>query len=263
MTHDSLIIRLTAANPSPLAVSTGPDVARPTWTRRRLRVAAVLAVAAVAVPAVAFADSIGGLLGISNQGTTVAASDTPFSSYPQLNAAMQQLGLTTMQLLGTEQGISFYAARNPDGHFCFAVASPAATGIGCRLDNEFPSAQDPLIDIFSTPKQIAGFAADDVADVVLLELEREHARNDPSHRQHLRPRQPARGRKRDRGGRRKRQRHHQPLDPTNPVDHPERQVRAEKSAPSSRRAEPTSAGAPRPGATRWLTRQHRSERPVR
>ena len=169
MTHDSLIIRLTAANPSPLAVSTGPDVARPTWTRRRLRVAAVLAVAAVAVPAVAFADSIGGLLGISNQGTTVAASDTPFSSYPQLNAAMQQLGLTTMQLLGTEQGISFYAARNPDGHFCFAVASPAATGIGCRLDNEFPSAQDPLIDIFSTPKQIAGFAADDVADVVLLD----------------------------------------------------------------------------------------------
>ena len=169
MTHDSLIVRLAAANPAPLAISTRPETPRPTWTRGRLRVAVVLAIGAVAVPTVAFADSIRSLLGISNQGTTVAARDTPFSSYPQLNDAMQQLGLATMQLLGTEQGISFYAARNPDGHFCFAVASSAATGVGCRLDKAFPSPQDPLIDIFSTPKQIAGFAADDVADVVLLD----------------------------------------------------------------------------------------------
>jgi hypothetical protein len=162
-----LIVRLAAANPVPVPLTT--PIASRSRSRRRLRLAAVLGAAAVAVPTVAFADSIGGLLGISNQGTTVAASDTPFSSYPELNAAMQQLGLTTMQLLGTEQGISFYAARNPAGHFCFAIAGPGATGLGCRLDNDFPSAQDPLIDMFSTPSHIEGFAADDVSEIVLLD----------------------------------------------------------------------------------------------
>jgi hypothetical protein len=87
----------------------------------------------------------------------------------KLNDVMQQLGLTTMQLLGERDGISFYAARNPDGHFCFAIASPLARGLGCRLDNEFPSDQDPLIDIFTSPEQIAGFAADDVANVAVLD----------------------------------------------------------------------------------------------
>ena len=65
MTHDSLIIRLTAANPAPLAISRRPDCPRVLpGLVARLRVAVVLAVLAVAVPAVAFADSIGGLLGI-------------------------------------------------------------------------------------------------------------------------------------------------------------------------------------------------------
>jgi hypothetical protein len=166
LSHDSLIMRLAAANPAPADLPV--PITNRTRSRRRLCLAAVLAAAAVAVPAVAFADSIEGLLGISNQGTTVVASQTPFSSFPELNAAMQHLGLTTMQLLGTEQGISFYAARNPAGHFCFAIASLGATGVGCRLDNEFPSTQDPLIDIFSTPRQIAGFAADNVAEIGLL-----------------------------------------------------------------------------------------------
>jgi hypothetical protein len=166
LTLDPLTARLAAANPSPLTL---PIRTRPARPRRRLGVIAVLAAAAVAVPAVAFADSIGDLLGISNQGTTVPANETPFSSDPKLNEAMQQMGLSTMQLLGQRDGISFYAARNPDGHFCFAIASPDATGVGCRLDNEFPSAQDPLIDMFSTPQQIAGFAADNVAELVLLD----------------------------------------------------------------------------------------------
>jgi hypothetical protein len=163
---DHLIARLAAANPAPLAL---PPRIRPARPRRRLRIAVVLAAAVVAVPTVAFADTIGGVLGISNQGTTVPAADTPFSSDPDLYAAMQQLRLTTMQLLGERDGISFYAARNPAGHFCFAVSSSLARGVGCRLDDEFPSMQDPLIDMFSSPEQIAGFAADGVADVVLLD----------------------------------------------------------------------------------------------
>ena len=176
---------------------------------------------------------------------------------------MEQLGLTTMQLLGTEQGISFYAARNPDGHFCFAVASPAATGVGCRLDNEFPSAQDPLIDIFSTPKQIAGFAADDVADVVVPNSSGNTLATIPvSGNIYALANPPAGGSEIEAVDGNGNVITSHSIAQT-PVDHPERQVRAEKSAPSSRRAEPTSAGAPRPGATRWLTRQHRSERPVR
>jgi len=164
MTSDPLIARLAAANPVPAPARFGRPVRRP-----RARLAVVLAAAAIALPTVAFADDIGSLLGISNQGTTVAASDTPFSSYPRLNEAMQQLGLTTMQLLGDRDGISFYAARNPAGHFCFAIASQVAKGVGCRLDDEFPSTQDPLIDIFSSPAHIAGFAADSVAAVALVD----------------------------------------------------------------------------------------------
>ena len=151
------------------------EAARPPRVRsaRRVRIAVVLAATVIAVPAVAFADTIGNALGISNQGTTVATSDTPLSSYPELNAAMQQLGLSTMQLLGVRDGISFYAARNPAGHFCFAFASPGGpgTGVGCRLDNAFPSPQDPLIDMFSTPQRLAGFADDDVAEIALLDAD--------------------------------------------------------------------------------------------
>jgi hypothetical protein len=169
MNSDPAIARLVAANPvpalAPSPVPAGPRVRR----RRRVQLAGTIVAAAIAIPAVAFADAIGDLLGISNEGTTVVASDTPFSHDPKLAAALQQLGLTTMQLLGQRGDIDFYAARNPAGHFCFALSSPLARGVGCRLDNDFPSAQDPLIDIFTTPEQIAGFASDDVASVALLD----------------------------------------------------------------------------------------------
>lgn len=49
-----------------------------------------------------------------------------------------------------------------------ASASPLATGIGCFLHNEFPSPHHPLIDMFSGPKQVSGFASDRVAEVALL-----------------------------------------------------------------------------------------------
>jgi hypothetical protein len=166
LTVDPLIARLAAANPAPLPL---PARARPPRRRRRLTIAVALAAVAIGVPALAFADSIGSLLGISNQGTTVAADDTPFVNDPDLYGAMHQLGLSTMQLLGQREGFSFYAARDPQGQFCFAVDGPATRGIGCRLDDAFPSDQDPLIDLFSTPQHIAGFAADDVADIALLD----------------------------------------------------------------------------------------------
>jgi hypothetical protein len=136
--------------------------------RPRARFLALAMALVVVIPAVAFADTIGGLLGFSNQGTTVAANDTPFTDDPDLYAAMQQMGLTTMQFLGERDGIGFYAARNPEGHFCFAISSPGPRGVGCRLDNVFPSIQDPLID-WSSPGQIEGFAADDVTEIAVLD----------------------------------------------------------------------------------------------
>lgn len=156
---DGLIRRVLAAGPR----------RTPAWRRGRVRVLALTAVAMIAIPAAAFADTIGGLLGISNQGTTVAASDTPFSNDPDLYAAIQHVGLTTMQFLGARDDVSFYAARNPEGHFCFAISSAVAKGVGCRLDNAFPSTQDPLIDMFSSPLQIAGFADDDVSTIAVLD----------------------------------------------------------------------------------------------
>ncbi len=168
MTTDHLLARLAAANPVPAPARVRAARAAP-FPRGRVRLAAILLAAAVCVPAVAFADNIGALLGIANQGTTVPVRETPFSGYPKLSAAMHELGLTTMQLLGKRDKISFYAARNPAGHFCFAVASARAIGIGCFLHNEFPSPQQPLIDLFSGPKQISGFASDRVAEVALLD----------------------------------------------------------------------------------------------
>ena len=166
MTSDPLIARLAAANPvpAPRTAAASRPVRRP-----RMRLVALVAAVAIAVPAVAFAGSLGGLLGISNEGTTVAVDDTGLSSASALNEALQQFGLSTLQLLGVRDGISFYAARNPDGHFCFAIDSGVSKGVGCSLLDNFPSPQHPIIDIFSGPAHVAGFAADGVAAIAVVD----------------------------------------------------------------------------------------------
>ena len=169
MISDPLIARLEAANPVPAAAPSRGLASRSRVRRPRMRLVALVAAVAIAVPAVAFAGSLGGLVGISNEGTTVAADDTGLTSFSRLNEALQQFGLSTLQLLGVRDGISFYAARNPDGHFCFAIDSGVSKGVGCSLLDNFPSPQHPLIDIFSGQAHVAGFAADGVADVALID----------------------------------------------------------------------------------------------
>jgi hypothetical protein len=59
-------------------------------------------------------------LGLSNQGRPVPAST--LSKDTSLAQAMKEFGfLSTLQLLGNRDGISFYAVQKPGGQFCFAV----------------------------------------------------------------------------------------------------------------------------------------------
>jgi hypothetical protein len=170
---DPVIARLVAANP---VAAQSPFVATRLHGRRpRPRIlAAALAAAAIGVPAAAFAGDIGGLLGFSAQGQPVETSATPFARISGLNEALRELNFPpTLQLLDTRNGISFYAARRPNGVFCFAVDSDNAKGLGCDLGSPsgaiFPSTERPIIDFSRGGAQLAGFAADGVASVALLD----------------------------------------------------------------------------------------------
>jgi hypothetical protein len=161
--NNDVIARLAAANPRPTAT----PVRRPEpLVVPARRAALVLALtAAVALPAVAFADKLGGLLGLSNQGTPVATSSLDLAKDSGLDQAMQQLAFPSrLRLLGTVNGVSFYAARRDDGDYCFAIESSAAKGVGCDLNGTFPSASRPVM-TFPPLIQFAGFAADGVATV--------------------------------------------------------------------------------------------------
>ena len=117
--------------------------------------------------------SFGNVLGFSNQGTPVATSSSSLAQDTGLEQAMQELGVpSTLHLLGTRDGFSFYAARKPDGRYCFAVgAGGGKGGVGCALDARgFPSADRPVL-VFPTGAsgRLIGFAADGVASVAVLD----------------------------------------------------------------------------------------------
>jgi hypothetical protein len=162
MNHD-VIARLAAANPKP----TGAPLRHPEplfVPSRRLALALVV-VTAVALPAIAFAGKVGDLLGLSNQGTSIPTSSIALSRDTGLNEAMQQLAFpSSMHLLGTDNGVRFYAARRADGDYCFAIESNVAKGVGCDLNGTFPSPARPVM-VFPPLVQFAGFAADGVATV--------------------------------------------------------------------------------------------------
>lgn len=165
-----VIARLTAANPVPglLGVPLQERRLRPS---RRALVAAVAA-AAVAVPAVSLAAGLGGLLGISNEGTTVpTAAVLPGQS--ELDQAMQQLQVGgSMQYLGELSGVAFYATRNAQGSFCLAIDHVGETydkGFGCAAGaDEFPSAAAEVA-VYPALTQLQGVAADGVATVEALD----------------------------------------------------------------------------------------------
>jgi hypothetical protein len=161
--NDHVIARLAAANPQPTGAL--PRIPRPLVVpTRRIALTLVLA-AAVAMPAAAFAGKLGDLLGLSNEGTPVETSTLDLSKDTGLNEAMQQLAFpSSMHLLGTRNGASFYAARRSDGDYCFAIESKVARGVGCDLNGTFPSPARPVM-VFPPLIQFAGFAADGVATV--------------------------------------------------------------------------------------------------
>lgn len=169
MSND-VVGRLAAANPVPTGAFVGePEPLR--VPRRRLALTLVV-VAAVAVPAVAFAGRLGSLLGISNAGTTVSTSAV-LPGQTSLDQAMQDLKVGgTMQYLGTLNGAAFYATRNADGNFCIAIdhtAQQYEKGFGCDLNADgFPS-PDRQVFAFPPGEWLQGVAADGVATVELLD----------------------------------------------------------------------------------------------
>ena len=89
----------------------------------------------------------------------------------------RQLGFpSTLELLGTRQGIRFYAAQKPLGYCLAVVESPtppgsqwAASDAGCANGSDaFPTARNPVF-VFPVGHRFAGFAADGVASVMLVD----------------------------------------------------------------------------------------------
>ena len=166
--NNDVIGRLAAANPIP----TDRPLQHPESIRispRRAALALALA-AAVAIPATAFAGKLGDLLGISNEGTPVSTSQV-LPGQDQLDQALADMNVgSTMQLLGTLNGVSFYAARTAAGHFCFAIDHVERTyekGVLCDLNTDnFPSADVKAI---TFPGGLQGIAADGVATVAFLD----------------------------------------------------------------------------------------------
>jgi len=162
MSND-VIARLADANPLPTGAPSRHPEPLVVSTRRVVLVLALMA--AVALPAAAFAGKLGDLLGLSNQGTAVATDSLDLSKDTGLNEAMQQLAFpSAMHLLGNENGVTFFAARRADGDYCFAIESKVVRGVGCDLTGTFPSPARPVM-VFPPLIQFAGFAADGVATV--------------------------------------------------------------------------------------------------
>lgn len=162
----TVIARLAAANPIPRDTPEHSLQSRPA---RRGAIAVALA-AAVALPAVAFATQLGNLLGISNEGTQVATGSI-LQGDSRLDEALQSMNVgTTMQSLGTLDGMAFYATRNANGDFCLAFDHVTDTtpgkGVLCDLNEDnFPSDDVKAI---SFPHTLLGVAADGVATVALV-----------------------------------------------------------------------------------------------
>jgi hypothetical protein len=168
--NNDVMVRLAHANPVP----TGEPLRLPeTIHVRPRRIAVALAMAAViAIPATAFAGKLGDLLGISNGGTSVPTTSV-LPGETKLDEAMQELKVGgTMQSLGTLNGVEFYATRNADGHFCFAmvrVDGQFGKGFGCDLNaDDFPSADVQAL-TFPGFTRLQGVAADGVATVQALD----------------------------------------------------------------------------------------------
>ena len=186
--HDAELVELVADEPELLAIL---DAYAATQRRRRqplpLRRLGLIAaaVAAIVVPTAAFADQIGQILGLTNSGTPIAETQLPDWQL----SALQTTGFptNTIRLLGKRSGISFYVSRQPNGGTCFAIGLPpgAATtpidALSCGSElGSFPSSTDPIADFSASTSaadgsiqvtRLAGFAADPIASIALLDAD--------------------------------------------------------------------------------------------
>jgi hypothetical protein len=159
----NVLARLAAANPVP----TGAPLRKPARLPRRVALAAAV-VAIVSVPAVAFAGRLADVLGISNEGTSVPVTSV-LPDQSQLDQALQDMQVgSTMRLLGTLNGVRFYAARAAGSRLCIAIdQNPYPKGVLCDLQVPgFPSADDQVL---TFPHRLLGIAADGVATVEFLD----------------------------------------------------------------------------------------------
>jgi len=162
--RNDVIARLAAANPVPAPA----PMHRPVRVHRLA--VAVVVMAAIAVPAVAFGSRLAGVLGISNQGSSVPVTSV-LPGQSQLDQSLQDMQVgSTMQYLWTLDGVKFYAQRTADGKFCLAIDHYTAQyekGVLCDLNNDnFPS---PDVQAITFPRGLQGVAADGVATVEFLD----------------------------------------------------------------------------------------------
>jgi len=149
--------------------------------RTRVRHASLVAAvaAAIAIPAAAFADQIGGLIGLYDSGTPVPSSAFPAYQVGAL-ARIWAFGNDEVRKLDERDGVTFYGARNAAGSFCLGIglaATPSIDALTCEgSGNSFPSSADPVADFSSidansdttTVTRLAGFATDSVARIAVL-----------------------------------------------------------------------------------------------
>lgn len=184
--RDPELVELLGGEPELLALADAYEATqRRHWRQRRshrpfVHVGLVAAVvAAVAVPAVAFAGQIGSLIGLYNHGTPVPASAFP---NPWAAALVRDptFGNGEVRQVGQTNGVTFYAAKSESGNYCvgigFAVMpSIEALTCGAAIDT-FVSGTSPIEDFSSINSadgstfvtRLAGFANDQAARISIL-----------------------------------------------------------------------------------------------
>jgi hypothetical protein len=183
---DSELVDLLRDEPELLALSDAYAATQGEhWRRGRARTRAkraslVAAVAAaIAIPAAAFADQIGGLVGLYNSSPPVPSSAFPAYQVGAL-ARIWAFGNDEVRKLDERAGVTFYGARNAAGSFCLGIglaATPSIDALTCEgSGNSFPSSAEPIADFSSidangdttTVTRLAGFANDSVMRIAIL-----------------------------------------------------------------------------------------------
>jgi hypothetical protein len=137
--RDSELVELLSDEPELLALADAYEATqRRYWNKRPRRewfrpAVAVAVVVAIAIPAAAFADQIGTLIGLYNQGTPVPASAFP---NPWVAALVRDPGFGNGEVrqVAQQAGVTFYAAKNASGNYCVGVGfavTPSIDALTC------------------------------------------------------------------------------------------------------------------------------------